>query len=116
MKTKRSAKALVLTALAAACVYGFGGRCASAQTLGGPPPGRPFNALDHMRSSLEDLQADVRARAGWREAQWVCQPSGGCVWHAGYWGPPPAPLSPPRTGYLTMQSLSGFPWIGYAPQ
>lgn len=104
-----SMKSILLPALAAMCVYGAATRCASAQA------GAPFNALDHMTRSLEDLQADVRARAGWRQAEWVCQPGGGCVWRAGYWGPPPAPLPPARTGYFTPQSIPGFPWIGYAP-
>lgn len=92
---------------AAACAYGIATKCASAQA------GAPFNGIDHIERSLEDLRDDVRARAGWRRSEWVCQaPNGPCVWQAGYWGPPPAPVPPARAGYFTIQSLQAFPWIG----
>ncbi|WP_395666999.1 hypothetical protein [Methylocella sp.] len=101
----------VAPALVATCAYGLAVRCASAQA------GGAANGLDHIERSLEDLRDDVRARAGWRRSEWVCQePSGPCVWRAGYWGPPPAPIPPARTTYFTLESLRGFPWIGQAPQ
>ncbi|ACK50648.1 hypothetical protein Msil_1701 [Methylocella silvestris BL2] len=101
---------LILPAIAVACAYGLATKCASAQAAG------PNNGLDHTMRSLEDLRDDVRARAGWRKDEWVCQqPSGPCVWHAGYWGPAPAPIPPPRTVYITIESVRGFPWIGEAP-
>ncbi|PNG26576.1 hypothetical protein CR492_07780 [Methylocella silvestris] len=96
--------------MAAVCAYGLAIRCASAQAAGAS------NGLDHTFRSLEDLRDEVRANAGWRKSEWICQPPNGpCTWRAGYWGPPPAPMPAPTTGYITVQSLRGFPWIAEAP-
>lgn len=100
-------KSLLLGAALGLGALGLATQTASAQA------GAPFNGLDHTYRSLQEFRDEVRANAGYRKPEWVCQPAGPCVWKPGYWGPPPA--ARPPGAYIYVRPFGDVGWSGYYP-